>query len=135
MSRILVDSSFLIALFRKDDLNHYFAIENRDVLNNSCYVTNLVISEVLTVLAMKTKDMELVKLAFNFINDNFTLIKEFHMQNFNYNVFSSFSQYNSDKYNLSFVDASLVYLSDVHGFKLLTLDNGFKEIDNIDLVL
>ena len=60
MSRILVDSSFLIALFRKDDLNHYFAIENRDVLNNSCYVTNLVISEVLTVLAMKTKDMELV---------------------------------------------------------------------------
>ena len=135
MSRILVDSSFLIALFRKDDLNHYFAIENRDVLNNSCFVTNLVISEVLTVLAMKTKDMELVKLAFNFINDNFTLIKEFHMHNFNYNVFSSFSQYNSDKYNLSFVDSSLVYLSDVHGFKLLTLDNGFKEIDNIDLVL
>lgn len=135
MSRILVDSSYLIALFRKDDLNHSLAIENRDVLNNPCFVTNLVISEVLTVLAMKTKDMELVKLAFNYINDNFTLIKEFHTHNFNYNVFSLFTQYNHEKYNLSFVDTSLVYLADVHGFKLLTLDNGFKEIDNIDLVL
>ena len=84
---------------------------------------------------MKTKDMDLVKLAFNFMNDNFTLVKEFHMHNFNYYVFSLFSKVNNEKYNLSFVDASLVYLSDVHGFKLLTLDNGFKEIDNIDLVL
>ena len=88
MNRVLVDSSFLIALFRKDDLNHPLAIENKDVLNNSCFITNLVICEVLTVLAMKTKDMDLVNLAFNYINDNFTLVKEFHMHNFNYYVFS-----------------------------------------------
>ena len=135
MNRVLVDSSFLIALFRKDDLNHSLAIENKDVLNNSCFITNLVICEVLTVLAMKTKDMDLVNLAFNYINDNFTLVKEFHMHNFNYYVFSLFSKVNNEKYSLSFVDASLVYLSDVHGFKLLTLDNGFKKVENIDLVL
>ena len=135
MSRILVDSSYLIALFRKDDLNHSLAIENREVLNNSCFVTNLVISEVLTVLAMKTKDMDLVNLAFNFINDNFTVIKEFHMHNFNYNVFSLFSQFNNERFNLSFVDSSLVYLSDIHDFKLLTFDEGFKKVDNIDLIL
>lgn len=135
MTRILVDSSYLIALFRKDDLNHSLAIENREVLNNSCFVTNLVISEVLTVLAMKTKDMDLVNLAFNFINDNFTVIKEFHMHNFNYNVFSLFSQFNNERFNLSFVDSSLVYLSDIHDFKLLTFDEGFKKVDNIDLIL
>ena len=135
MNRVLVDSSFLIALFRKDDLNHPLAIENKDVLNNSCFITNLVICEVLTVLAMKTKDMDLVNLAFNYINDNFTLVKEVHMHNFNYYVFSLFSKVNNEKYSLSFVDASLVYLSDVHGFKLLTLDNGFKKVENIDLVL
>lgn len=135
MNGILVDSSYLIALFRKDDLNHYLAIENKDVLNNHCFITNFVISEVLTVLAMKTDDMELVKLAFNYMNDNFTLIKEFHMHNFNYNVFSLFSQYNSQKYDLSYVDSSLAYLSDVHGLKLLTFDKGFEKIENIDLVL
>ncbi|MBE6512377.1 MAG: PIN domain-containing protein [Methanobrevibacter olleyae] len=135
MSRILVDSSFLIALFRRDDLNHALAIENKDLLNNPCFITNLVISEVLTVLAMKTKDMDLVNLAFNFMNDNFTIIKEFQTHNFNYNVFSLFSQFNDENYNLSFVDSSLVYLSDIHGFKLLTLDNGFKGISNVDLVL
>ena len=135
MSRILVDSSFLVALFRKDDLNHSYAIENKDYLNNSCFITNLVISEVLTVLAMKTKDMDLVNLAFNFINDNFTVIKEFHMHNFNYNVFSLFSQFNNERFNLSFVDSSLVYLSDIHDFKLLTFDEGFKKVDNIDLIL
>ena len=135
MSRILVDSSFLIALFRKDDLNHSNALANKDILNNSCFITNLVVSEVLTVLAMKTKDMDLVNLAFNYMNDNFTLLKEFHMHNFNYYVFSLFSKVNDDKYSLSFVDASLAYLSEVHGLKLLTFDEGFKKVDNIDLVL
>ena len=84
---------------------------------------------------MKTKDMDLVNLAFNFINDNFTVIKEFHMHNFNYNVFSLFSQFNNERFNLSFVDSSLVYLSDIHDFKLLTFDEGFKKVDNIDLIL
>ena len=41
---------------------------------------------------MKTKDMDLVKLAFNFMNDNFTLVKEFHMHNFNYDALSLFYQ-------------------------------------------
>ncbi len=135
MNRILVDSSYLIALFRRDDLNHSRAVENKDILNNHCFITNLVISEVLTVLAMKTDDMELVNLSFNYMIDNFTLIKEFHMHNFNYNVFSLFSKYNAQKYNLSYVDSSLVYLSDIHGLKLLTFDKGFEKIGNIDLVL
>ena len=135
MSRILVDSSFLVALFRKDDLNHSYAIENKDYLNNSCFITNLVISEVLTILAMKTEDMDLVNLAFNYMNDNFNLLKEFHMHNFNYYVFSLFSKVNNGKYNFSFFDASLVYLSDMHGLKLLTFDDGFKKVDGIDLVL
>ena len=135
MSSILVDSSFLIALFRKDDLNHSYAVANKDILNNSCFITNLVVSEVLTVLAMKTKDMNLVNLAFNYMNDNFTLLKEFHMHNFNYYVYSLFSKANDEKYNLSFVDASLAYLSEVHGLKLLTFDEGFKEVDKVDLLL
>ena len=44
MKKILLDSSFIIAIFRKNDPLHQRAIENREILQNECYVSNGIIS-------------------------------------------------------------------------------------------
>ena len=69
MKKILVDSSFLVAIFRKNDSLHQRTIENRNVLENDCYISNGIISEVITILGQKTKDIALVRLAYNYMKD------------------------------------------------------------------
>ena len=88
MKKILLDSSFLVAIFRKNDSLHQRAIENRDVLENDCYISNGIISEVITILAQKTKDIALVRLAYNYMKDNFTIIDESDINMYNDNVFT-----------------------------------------------
>ena len=106
MKKILVDSSFLVAIFRKNDSLHQRAIENRNVLENDCYISNGIISEVITILGQKTKDIALVRLAYNYMKDNFTIIDESDINMYNDNVFTIFEKYNKDKFRLGFIDCS-----------------------------
>lgn len=96
MKKILVDSSFLVAIFRKNDSLHQRAIENRNVLESDCYISNGIISEVITILGQKTKDIALVRLAYNYMKDNFTIIDESDINMYNDNVFTIFEKYNKE---------------------------------------
>lgn len=131
---ILLDSSFLIAIFRKNDSLHQRAVENIDVLKNDCCISNGILSEVITVLAQKTKDIELVRLAYNYMKDNLTIIDESEIEMYNDNVFAIFEKYNREKFRLGFTDCSQVVIyEDCYLDYVASFDEEFKRIEEIKL--
>ncbi len=135
MKKILLDSSFIIAIFRKNDPLHQRAIENREVLDNECYISNGIISEVMTILGQKTKDVSLVRLAYNFMKDNFTIINESDIDMYNDNVFSIFEKYNKNKFKLGFIDCSEVVIYEYYDLDYVaSFDGEFKLFDEINLL-
>lgn len=135
MSKIFVDSSFIIPLFRKNDSNHELVKRNREILdNNECYISNGVLNEVMTVIAMRTKNIELTELIYNYLNDNFTIINEYDISDFNKKTFHIFKRYNKDSFKLSFIDCSQpIIIKEYDLDNILSLDKDFKLFNDIYL--
>ena len=134
MKKVLLDSSFIIAIFRNNDPLHQRAIENRDVLENDCYISNGIISEVLTILAQKTKDIALVRLVYNYMKDNFTIINESDINMYNDNVFAIFEKYNRNKFKLGFIDCSQVVIYNLYDLDyVVSFDGEFKLFEEVEL--
>ena len=135
MKKILLDSSFIISIFRKNDSLHQRAIENRNVLENDCYISNGIISEVITILGQKTKDIALVRLAYNYMKDNFTIIDESDINMYNDNVFTIFEKYNKDKFRLGFIDCSQVVIYEYYDLDyVVSFDGEFKLFEEVNLL-
>ncbi len=134
MKKILLDSSFIIAIFRRNDPLHQRAMKNRDILQNDCYISNGIISEVITILGQKTKDIALVRLAYNYMKDNFTIIDESDINMCNDNVFAIFEKYNKNKFRLGFIDCSQVVIYEYCGLNyVVSFDKEFKQFEEINL--
>ena len=132
--KILLDSSFIIAIFRKNDPLHQRAIKNKDVRENDCYVSNGIISEVITILGQKTKDIKLVRLAYNYMKDNFTVIDESDINMYNDNVFAIFEKYNKNKFRLGFIDCSEVVIYKNYDLDYVaSFDGEFGKFEEIKL--
>jgi len=132
--KILLDSSFIIAIFRKNDPLHQRAIKNKDILENDCYISNGIISEVITILGQKTKDIGLVRLAYNYMKDNFIVIDESDINMYNDNVFAIFEKYNKNKFRLGFIDCSEVVIFGYYGLNyVVSFDEEFKLFGEIKL--
>lgn len=134
MKKILVDTSFIVSLFRKNDENHRIAKENATLIeNNKCYITNYVLNEVITILAMRTKDIELTKMVYYFMQDNFIIINEQDTTNFNTRVMKIFEKYNRDTFHLSFIDCSLILLFKEYNLDfLVSFDKWFEKVEEIE---
>ena len=136
MKNILLDSSFIVAIFRKNDSLHQRAIKNKDILlEHHCHISNGIISEVITILAQKTKDISLVRLAYNYMKDNFTIIDESDINMYNDNVFAIFEKYNKNKFKLGFIDCSEVVIYEYYNLDYVaSFDEEFKLFDEINLM-
>ena len=135
MKKILLDSSFIIAIFRKNDPLHQRAIENKEILDNDCYISNGIVSEVITILGQKTKDIALVRLVYNYMKDNFTIINESDINMYNDNVFAIFEKYNKNKFKLGFIDCSEVVIYEYYNLDYVaSFDEEFKLFDEINLM-
>ena len=135
MKKILLDSSFIIAIFRRNDPLHQRAIKNRNILQNDCYVSNGIISEVITILGQKTKDIALVRLAYNYMKDNFIIIDESDINMYNDNVFVIFEKYNKNKFRLGFIDCSEVVMCESYGLDYVaSFDGEFRQFEEINLI-
>lgn len=133
--KILLDSSFIIAIFRRNDSLHQRAIENKSILENDCYISNGIISEVITILGQKTKDMALARLAYNYMKDNFTVIDESDINMYNDNVFAIFEKYNKNKFRLGFIDCSEVVIYKSYGLDYVaSFDGEFEQFEEINLI-
>lgn len=134
MSKLLIDSSFIIALFRRNDGLHQKALENKNMLNNDCYITDGIISEVITIIGQKTKDIALVRKVYNYLKDNFTIIHESEINMYNDNVFAIFEKYNQNNFKVGFIDCSQVIIYNHYNLDyVVSLDNGFKLFEEIEL--
>lgn len=135
MSKLLIDSSFIIALFRRNDGLHQKAIENKDILNNNnCYITDGIIAEVITIIGQKTKDITLVRKVYNYLKDNFTIIHESEINMYNDNVFAIFEKYNQNNFKVGFIDCSQVIIYNHYNLDyVVSLDNGFRLFEEIEL--
>ena len=135
MKKILLDSSFIIAIFRKNDPLHQRAIENKEILDNDCYISNGIVSEVITILGQKTKDIALVRLVYNYMKDNFTIINESDINMYSDNVFAIFEKYNKNKFKLGFIDCSEVVIYEYYNLDYVaSFDEEFKLFDEINLM-
>ena len=134
MSKLLIDSSFIIALFRRNDGLHQKAIKNKDILNNDCYITDGILAEVMTIIGQKTKDITLVRIVYNYLKDNFTIIHESEINMYNDNVFAVVEKYNQNSFKVGFIDCSQVIIYNNYNLDyVLSLDNGFRLFEEIEL--
>ena len=135
MTKLLIDSSFIIALFRKNDGLHEKAVNNKEILNkNDCYITYGILSEVITILGQKTKDISLVRLVFNYLKDNLNIINEGEIDMYNDNVFAIFEKYNKNNFKVGFIDCSqTVIYNEFNLDYIVSLDKGFKLFEEINL--
>ena len=131
--KIFVDSSFLIALVNENDSLHEKSLEYIDLIEkNDCYISNLVINEVITVIGNKI-DLETALSAFDLINDIFHIINEYEIKDFNSNTMLIYEKHGT---KLSFTDCSIIV--DMHYHKienLLSFDKEFKKAEGINLIL
>ncbi|MBO7712941.1 MAG: type II toxin-antitoxin system VapC family toxin [Methanobrevibacter sp.] len=131
--KIFVDSSFLIALVNENDSLHEKSLEYIDLIEkNDCYISNLVINEVITVIGNKI-DLETAISAFDLINDIFHVINEYEIKDFNSTSMLIYEKHNT---KLSFTDCSIIV--DMHYHKienLLSFDKEFKKAEGINLIL
>ena len=131
--KIFVDSSFLIALVNENDSLHDKSLEYVDLIEkNDCYISNLVINEVITVIGNKI-DLETALSAFDLINDIFHVINEYEIKDFNSTTMLIYEKHNT---KLSFTDCSIIV--DMHYHKienLLSFDKEFKKAEGINLIL
>ena len=131
--KIFVDSSFIIALVNENDSLHESSLEYIDLIEkNECYISNLVINEVITVIGNKI-DLETAISAFDLINDIFHIINEYEIKDFNSNTMLIYEKHGT---KLSFTDCSIIV--DMHYHKienLLSFDKEFKKAEGINLIL
>ena len=127
--KIFVDSSFLIALVNENDSLHEKSLEYIDLIEkNDCYISNLVINEVITVIGNKI-DLETAISAFDLINDIFHVINEYEIKDFNSTTMLIYEKHNT---KLSFTDCSIIV--DMHYHKienLLSFDKEFKKAEGV----
>lgn len=135
MSKIFVDTSFIISLFRKNDSNHELTKKYAHLIDeNECYITNAILTEIITVLMKKTKNIRLVETAYFYLNDNFIIVNEYDIEDYNEKVFNIFQKYNQNAFRVSFVDCSSIIILNYSNLDVvLSLDKGFKLFDEIDL--
>lgn len=130
--KIFVDSSFLIALVNENDSLHEKSLEYIDLIEkNDCYISNLVINEVITVIGNKI-DLETAISAYDLINDIFHVINEYEIKDFNSTTMLIYEKHNT---KLSFTDCSIIV--DMHYHKienLLSFDKEFKKAEGINLI-
>lgn len=135
--KYFLDSSFILALILKTDANHEKAFELVDLLNEDCYINHNVLNEVLTLVGRKINILAAKEVYYTLI-DNFTLLNEYSIAEYNENTFKIFENYigsNSNKAKLSFTDSSIVLtMREFEISNLLSFDKEFKRVDEINIV-
>ena len=135
--KYFLDSSFILALIIKTDENYEKALELIDLFNEDCYINQNVLNEVLTLVGRKI-DISAAKEVYYTLIDNFILLNEYSIGEYNGNNFAIFEKYagiNSKKTKVSFTDSSIILTMKEFGIKnLVSFDKEFKRVEGITLI-
>ena len=131
MSKYFFDSSFIIALALDNDSNKSKALELTDLLSEECYIGDNVIEEVVNVVNLKGDAIKAETL-YNFMMDNFKIINEHEIPNYNTKTIKVFKKFNG---KLSYTDSSMIVSVLEHNLDyLVTFDNEFKREERINVI-
>ena len=129
--KVFLDTSFIIALAFDNDENNKRAVEIKNILSEDCYINNSIVNEVVTVSNNKG-DSTKAGIMFNFLVDNFTIINEYNIINYNDKTMFNFNNHNG---KLSFTDSGIITTLVEHDLqKLVTFDKAFKKEDQIEVI-
>jgi len=123
--KYLLDSSFLVALFLEDDVNHdkvlslFESFEKNKIM---LYLLHRIIEETATVLTYKGNR----KISNRFLDFIEKDIRFRIIENDHHEEISFYKKYITR--NISFVDSSLVYQSNILDMNILTLDKELIKI-------
>lgn len=135
--KYFLDSSFILALIIKTDENYENALELVDIFNDECYINYNVLNEVLTLVGRKI-DILAAKEVYYTLIDNFILLNEYSIGEYNENTFAIFETYvgsDSKKTKLSFTDSSIILAMNEFGIKnLVSFDKEFKRVEGINII-
>lgn len=136
MNKIFIDTNFIVAIFREIEENHELAVKTCETLLNNyeCCISNSIITEVVTIIMMRTKNLNLTRNAYYFMIDNFTILNEYDIDKYNDKVFKVIEKYNTNRFNLGFVDCSIVVISGYYDMDyVVSFDKNFKLFEEITL--
>jgi len=128
-----LDTSFLIAYAISTDNQHKKTTLFEDIiLNNPCYINNSVLNECVSVSYNKTKSLEISHEVYYILNDNFTILNEYNINNFNAKTLMLFNKHNG---KLSFTDAGIITTMLENNIEnLLTFDKQFQKENEINVI-
>ena len=131
MSKYFFDSSFIIALALDNDSNKTKALELTYLLSEECYIGDNVIEEVVNVVNLKG-DANKAETLYNFMMDNFKIINEHEIPNYNTKTLKVFKKFNG---KLSYTDSSMIVsVLEYNIDYLVTFDNEFKREERINVI-
>ncbi|WP_296891216.1 type II toxin-antitoxin system VapC family toxin [uncultured Methanobrevibacter sp.] len=131
MSKYFFDSSFIIALALDNDSNKSKALELTDLLSEECYIGDNVIEEVVNVVNLKG-DANKAETLYNFMMDNFKIINEHEIPNYNTKTIKVFKKFNG---KLSYTDSSMIVTVIEYNIDfLVTFDKQFKREERITVL-
>ena len=130
--KYFIDSSYIIALVNEKDSLHEKALEYLELLDaNECYISNLIINEVITIIGNKI-DLKTAITTYDLLNRVFDVIDEYESKDFNYNTMIIYETYNT---KLSFTDSSIIEVMRKNNIiNLVSFDKEFKRVKNINLI-
>lgn len=145
MSKLLLDTNFIVAAILPNDELHERAVElemNENIVSsNECYVSNQIVTEVMNILGQKDS-VEVAKNAYNMMKDNFIWINEYEIPDFNDSVLSTYKRLNRrrDKdlmarHKLGFTDCSIITSAKMFSLDVIvSFDDDFLRNDIVDII-
>ena len=132
--KVFLDSSFIISFAVESDENFEEAnilIEQENILEQECYISNNVINEVITIIGNKS-NINLAKETYYILKDNFRILNEQEIEKFNDKVMDIYEKYDT---KLSFTDSSILLLLDYYDIDtLVSFEKEFKKNEEINLI-
>lgn len=128
-----LDTSFIIAYAIATDNQHTKTEPLEDIiLNNPCYINNCILNECITVSYNKTKSLELSQEVYYIIIDNFRILNENNISNYNAKTMDLFKKHEG---KLSFTDSGIITTMKENNISdLLTFDSQFKKENSINII-
>lgn len=129
--KYIIDTSFFIALFLTNDINHSKAKEiliKNNILKSDIILNNFIIEETSTILTYKHSN----QLSFSFL-ESIGIFNSIFPETWIYNYMDFYKSLNK---KISFADSSIIYDWIIYNCELITFDkqqkNIFSKIRNLE---